>query len=455
MEEIPVSKKIKIIQLYLDSRSTRDIAAQVGVSVGTVANVIADLKNGRLPQVRDPADQIQMARELRADLKAQNLTLEQAVMGSALLGRLLEQEVEPAELGRCLDFWRRMAADHEAQDVAQAAFRLDDACQRTGLDPEALVERVESLQKDVARLEALKQELRPTEKELQRLQERRATSSAEMDRLEKETKCRQQSVDRLERREEALATRVANWEKRTTEAEERLAVAQSGITLLAELGLAPDELPGFAQRVAAVARKHNLKPPALLERLLSELEQLDKGLRLDSQIKAKRAQLLEVTRAVQNDQEVVDRLRSEIEELRRQRADIQGQIAAGQALLTGELNSDISELRAAGSNMHQALSTASDQVSAEMQKIADQALQVGQELGRYDATIRQNQLMAILATLLTSPEEVKARDAQFVWLWVLRRLRDWARMQEGLTTGLYMLVSHLESVISDLESWKP
>ncbi|MBN2098467.1 MAG: helix-turn-helix domain-containing protein [Dehalococcoidia bacterium] len=46
MEQISAAKKIKIIQLYLDSKSIREIASLTGVAVGTVANVINDLKRG-------------------------------------------------------------------------------------------------------------------------------------------------------------------------------------------------------------------------------------------------------------------------------------------------------------------------------------------------------------------------------------------------------------------------
>jgi len=455
MEEISATKKLKIVRLYLDLGSVREISSQTGVSVGAVSNIIADAKNGKIPQIREPTEQIQMTRDLKADLKTYSVTLEQAVLGATLARRLLEQKIEPSEVGHCLDFWHRTASENQGKDVVQIALRLDAVCQRTGLSPEALAEKVELLENEVARLEPAKRGLAEKQKELQALEKRRAPLAAEIAGGEKERDRLRQDVGRLEGREAELSTRVATLEKRRDDAEEGVAVASSGLKLLAEMGLPPEELPGFAQRIAAVAGKHGMAPGHLRERLVGELEQLDKGLGLDSQIKAKRDELRGVKKSIQNEMETGDRLRSETAELRQNLAAIHGQIAEGQALLAQELQSHVSELKAAGANIQQALSSTSSEVLVELQKMKDQALEVGREIAKYEATIQQNQPMATLATMLSSQEDVRPQDAQFVSLWVLRRLRDWGHKEERLTIGLGLFVSHLESVITDLENWRP
>ncbi|MBN2098468.1 MAG: hypothetical protein JW753_02610 [Dehalococcoidia bacterium] len=395
-----------------------------------------------------------MARELKSDLRAMGLTLEEAALGAALRTRLEKEGIEPADLNRCLDFWRHMAGEADARDIARAAFHLDEACQRTGMSPEATTANMESLEKEVVRLEAARQRLEPAEKELQQLEERRAGASSEVRRLEEEALRYQRNVDRLEKREQQLSTRVTNWEKGAVAAEERLAVAKRGAKQLAELGLPPDELGGFAQQLTAVAHKHSLKPALLRERLLIELEQLDKGLGLDSQVKAKRVELSEVEKSIQNEMETRERLRSEGAELRQQLTALQGRMAADQAFQAKRLQSYSSSLEAAGQEIHRALSAASSQLLADTQRMKDQALEVGRELGRYDATIQQNQPMAILANLLSN-QDVEPKDAQFAGLWVLRRLRDWAKKQERVRMGLTLFVSRLESAISEWERWNP
>jgi len=48
MEKLSLRKQLTIIRLYLSGYSFDEIAAQAGVSKGSVANVIADLKAGRM-----------------------------------------------------------------------------------------------------------------------------------------------------------------------------------------------------------------------------------------------------------------------------------------------------------------------------------------------------------------------------------------------------------------------
>lgn len=453
MEEISARKRLKIIQLYLDSKSVREIASQVGVAVGTVANVIADAKNGRMLQIQEPWEQIQLTRELKADLKTSHVTLEQAVLGATLAERLLEQRIDPSDVGPCLAFWHRMASENEGPDAVRIALRLDAACQRTGLSPEALIEKVEFLEKEVARLEPVKAKLAEKEKELQALEKRRAPLAAEIAGAEKKRDRWRQDVERLEGREAELSSRVAALEKRRDDAEEGLAVANSGKKLLAEIGLPPDELPGFAQRMAAVAQRHGMTTALLRERLLRELEQLDNGMGLDSQTNAKRAELRQINKSIDAKRIEHEGLTSEVDELQKQRASIKSQMAADMALLNRELHSHIAAVKAAGGELQEALSSTASKVSAGTQKVVDQAFEVGQETGRYQETIQENKPVSTLVNLFRGTGEVRPQEAQVVALAVLRGLKDWVRRDPQLATVRFSLTRALESAISELERW--
>ena len=48
MQKLSLKKQLTIVRLYLAGLSYDEIAARCGVSKGTVANVIADLKAGRI-----------------------------------------------------------------------------------------------------------------------------------------------------------------------------------------------------------------------------------------------------------------------------------------------------------------------------------------------------------------------------------------------------------------------
>ena len=60
MERLSARKKANIVWLYLSGLSYDEIAAKYGVSKGTVANVIADLKAGRFPEAADVVEQLEL-----------------------------------------------------------------------------------------------------------------------------------------------------------------------------------------------------------------------------------------------------------------------------------------------------------------------------------------------------------------------------------------------------------
>ncbi len=69
MEKLTARKKLSAVRLYLSGLSYDEIASKVGVSKGTVANVVAELKAGSFPEAADIAEHIESLRELSIDLK--------------------------------------------------------------------------------------------------------------------------------------------------------------------------------------------------------------------------------------------------------------------------------------------------------------------------------------------------------------------------------------------------
>ena len=62
MQELSTNKKMRIIKLYLAGFSYEEIAKKVGVSKGTVSNVIAALKAGQFPEVSTIPEEISSRR---------------------------------------------------------------------------------------------------------------------------------------------------------------------------------------------------------------------------------------------------------------------------------------------------------------------------------------------------------------------------------------------------------
>ena len=90
MERLSARKKLAIVRQYLSGLSYDEIAVKSGVSKGTVANVVVEMKAGRFPEAADVVEHIELLRELSLDLKRSKLTSEQCATGLTVLTRINE-----------------------------------------------------------------------------------------------------------------------------------------------------------------------------------------------------------------------------------------------------------------------------------------------------------------------------------------------------------------------------
>lgn len=259
MQKLSFRKQLTIVRLYLSGFSYDEIAAQAGVSKGTVANVITELKAGRILNVHEPAEQLELLRELAVDLRRLQLNPGQAVAGLAAFSHLQELGMEPGDVERWATMCRELAPQRtEAQVFVRAALALKELRERTGLSAQALEEKASSLEKEVARLGPLAQKLKGCQQELEQLEKRRQSLSDEVSRIEKRLQPLRKDVTNKERRETELSHRVEELEQRAQAADERLAATRRELQALAGLGLSW-KIYGFVQRVSGVAQRHGLE----------------------------------------------------------------------------------------------------------------------------------------------------------------------------------------------------
>ena len=151
MEKLSLSKQLSIVRLYLGGFSYGEIAAKAGVSKGSVSNVITELRAGRILDVQEPVEQLDLLRELAIDLRRCRLTPGQTLAGLTVLSRLQELGVDPGDIEPWAALRRELAANEaEAQAFVQAALALEELRKRTGLSAEALEEKPERYRKGAA-----------------------------------------------------------------------------------------------------------------------------------------------------------------------------------------------------------------------------------------------------------------------------------------------------------------
>ena len=117
MEKLSAKKKGSIIRQYLSGLSYGEIAAKSGVSKGTVANVVAELKAGKFPEAADVVDHIELLRELSLDLKSSNLTPGQCATGLAVLTRITESGLDLGDVDRWSPVLKSAGTEAEVQEL--------------------------------------------------------------------------------------------------------------------------------------------------------------------------------------------------------------------------------------------------------------------------------------------------------------------------------------------------
>ena len=120
MEKLTMKKKLTIIKYYLSGLSYDEIATKCGVSKGTVANIVAELKAGKFPEATDVAEYIDLLRELSLDLRRLGLTPGQCTIGLTALTRINEYGLDPADIER----WSMILKSVESKDESQEFVRV-------------------------------------------------------------------------------------------------------------------------------------------------------------------------------------------------------------------------------------------------------------------------------------------------------------------------------------------
>jgi len=132
MEKLSLRKQVMIVRLYLNGLSYDEIAAKVGVSKGTVANIVSELKAGRFPEASNVSEQLELLRELSIDLRKSRLTPGRALVGISVLSHLQVLGVEPVDIESWAVMCRELAANEtEAQVLVRAALALEELRKRT------------------------------------------------------------------------------------------------------------------------------------------------------------------------------------------------------------------------------------------------------------------------------------------------------------------------------------
>jgi len=454
MEKLSNRKQVMIVRMYLNGFSYDEIAAKVGVSKGTVANVIAELKAGRFPEASDVREQIEFLRELAVDLRKSGLTPGRAVVGIAVLSCLQELAVEPADIERFTTVCHTLTQETDIQAFVKAAMDIAALEKRTSLSFYDLEKKAHDLEQAVTNLEPLVQQVREHREQIKKLGEQRQRLTDEVTELEKRLQSLSPKVKEKEKREAHLSSRVQQLEDRAEAADERLTTARKDLRALAELGLPLDDLSGFTQRLCGIAQRHDIAPGVLRERRLHELEQVEEGLGLETLVEMKRHELAKVKQSVAKTQKELAALKTATKQLQQEQATLRSTITEERKHISKEAQAIILLAKDTIAELKRNLGDGVDEALVEVQRVRNQALELGKELGHFESVIQSNQWIKELLGLVKGDDNASSGQARVIALAVLRGMSAWLNQHPSEIGSSQLLRVKISAAVEELERWK-
>jgi transposase len=452
MERLTAKRKLAVVRLYLSGLSYGEIAAKIGVSKGTVANVVTELKAGTIPGAADIGEHIELLRELSIDLKQSNLTPAQCAIGLILLTRISECGLDPADIDRWPMILKAVRNEDDAKEFVRLIYSIQEAQQRSGLSIEALDKKVHELEKKAADLEPVSEKLKDSKKELAELTRQRDGLTSSVAMLEQRSELLTPRVKDLERREQNLSRRIADMEPKAEKAERTLSALKGDIQKLEDLGLSLRGLAELNERLQEIAQHHTIKPSELKDRLLHELQTLDKGLALETLIRSRQQELDETEQAIAKSKEDVETTRAVVGSLRQEKTNLEESIKEMREKVMREIARIVPLAQDAVTKLSEDLRRGNDEALAEVQRLRDEAIEVGMEIGQYEGILRSNEWLNELLALVQGEENIAGKRVKVIALLVVRAIHTWSKRQDSLS---YTFLPHaLETLVGELERWK-
>jgi transposase len=452
MERLTAKKKLTVVRLYFSGLSYDEIAAKCSISKGTVANVVAELKVGSVPEAADVTEHIELLRELSIDLKQSKLTPGQCAVGLILLTRIRECGLDPADIDRWPMILKAVPNENDAGEFVRLIYSIQEVQQRSGLGIEALDKKVHELEKKAADLEPVSDKLKDSKKELAGLIKQRDELANSVAILEQKEELLTPRVKELEKREQDLSRRIADMEPRAEKAERTLSALKREAQKLEDLGLSLRGLAEFNEKLQEIARHHAIEPAKLRDRLLHELQSLDKGLAFETLNRSRQQELDKTEQTLIKTENEVETTRAVVGSLRQEKTKLEASIREMREKVMQEIAKMIPLAQDAITRFSEELRCGNDEALAEMRRLRDEALNVGREIGQYEGMLKSCEWLDDLLALVLGKEDIAGARVRVIVLLVVRGLHAWVKGQGFSSDAILRRATEL--LIGALEQWK-
>ena len=440
-------KRWTILWRLLEGFPYAEVAAQARVSKSTVSGVWQQFAQGRMPGLEHLQEYADVLRQAAVELKKVGVSPGESALGLRAMQLLARMGVQPSQVQEYARLCERLAEDGiPAQEMIQAALELQRMERESGLDYQALVERTQELEKYCQDMNANVADLESQQNEVQGLRREEGELRHELDTLIGQRDNLRKDVAQREKREAQLTSRVGDLEGQAQAADDRLAAARRATGELAELGLLPEELPGFTSRLAGIAQRQNITSAELRERLFAELESLDEGLTLETVVEDRSQQVSRADAELNKLITEKGRIEKTISKLRRE----EQRLDASLSVLVRQASMRVQE---AGKLVTEQVSHAGHQVQEAICGLLEDALALSQKVSRVETSLQSYQWLNRLVALVEAKDDVQPREVRVLALSLFQTFHDWIGRHQELPQAL-SLQWGLEARIRDFQQWQ-
>ena len=455
MQELSANKKMKVMKLYLSGYSFNEVAKKAGVGRGSITNIISDLKEGLFPEISTIAEEIEQLRDLAISIKHSGLSPIQANIGLSVLEKLGSLGIEPTEIEKCHTLLQALSSpDKDLAVMAKSILAIEEVKQNTGLSLEELEAKVVSLRQESEQLAPISEEIEIRKKELAQLETNRNSLMGKIKELNDRDIILSGSVNSLEVKEVQLLNHTAELEERARAADKQLSEARRDLKALDKIGMSVQELNRFTVKLKEVSAHHDIKPEELYRRLLKELGMLDKGLNLGYKVKETKAQLEKVRNEIIKEQAEKEGLHSYLNQLISEKTKLEAQLAQYRKQLAHDISALSSASKETMREINDSLKSGIETCLSEINKLAEEALRVGKEVGKMEASIESSNWIKPLLSMVRGDNGLDDYQVRAIGLSVLRSILSWLNENRGQDIDLYLLINNMQSTITELEKWK-
>jgi len=454
MDKLSAKKELAVVKLFLSGLSYNEISVKTGVSKGAVSSIIAKLKGGGFPEFADLADQIEVLRDLSLNLKHSGQTPVQCAVGLAVLNRIYECGLEVADIKRWSDIIKMAGNDDTAKAFIEMVYRIQDAQKVTGLTIDEIDNKFQELQNKLAELQPTLTELDEKKDEIAELEKKRDDLIPVVDSLEQKYNTLNPIVKDLQKRQSDLLQQIKQEEEITASTQVGLAAWAKVKQELLKAGFTIEALVEFNDKARVIATHHHIPVPALRERLLHELEVLDKGLGLETMVEATQANMKKQEEAFTSGKNKVKELKETIKVLTEQQVALEGGITVTRDKIGQEIAKIIPITKEMLKTFNGELQRGGDEILGTMQYVKDQTFDIGKEVGKYEEIVEANQWLMDLHSLVKGEENLNPTQIKAILLLVMHGAQLWMKHNQEKVGMTSTIPQALELLAGGLEQWQ-